>query len=234
MKYGDRDGHGQHGILDDDGQTLLCHECGKRYISLSAHLRSHGMSSAMYRAAHGLSPALPLWSTQYRAHQRARSQKQYQNRPDIQKSLAGGRALAAASGAGTRTAADQAPTRRGRAAVRQAQSAHTSRLNASRGDRERARQEAVARADGYPDLRAWLIAHQSLSDRLIAERLGVSRSRAGVLRLHAAGPRRKNPKQRAAAVAQVLAGATAREVATRIGVSPDAVRGWVRAATPPS
>ena len=54
-RYGQADGHGQYGILDDDGEGVLCHECGRRYRSLGAHvLRAHGITAVQYRVAHGL------------------------------------------------------------------------------------------------------------------------------------------------------------------------------------
>lgn len=56
MRVGDRDGHGFYGQLSIavDGR-LLCHECGRTYLHLGTHAqRAHGLSSAQYRAAHGL------------------------------------------------------------------------------------------------------------------------------------------------------------------------------------
>ena len=49
------DGHGLYGVLDDDGDTVGCHECGERKASLGAHVLSvHGMSARAYKLAHGL------------------------------------------------------------------------------------------------------------------------------------------------------------------------------------
>ncbi|MBX9979390.1 MAG: MucR family transcriptional regulator [Mycobacterium gordonae] len=56
MRVGDRDGHGFYGQLSvaADGR-LVCHECGRAYLHLGTHAqRAHGLSSAQYRAAHGL------------------------------------------------------------------------------------------------------------------------------------------------------------------------------------
>lgn len=48
-------GYGRYGILDDDGQTVLCHECGQRYPSVGAHLRlGHDLTARDYKIRHGL------------------------------------------------------------------------------------------------------------------------------------------------------------------------------------
>ncbi|MEY9842524.1 MucR family transcriptional regulator [Streptacidiphilus sp. EB103A] len=54
--YGQPDGFGRYGVLEDDGQSVLCHECGGSFQSLAAHAAgAHGMTADQYRAAHGLS-----------------------------------------------------------------------------------------------------------------------------------------------------------------------------------
>ncbi|MFD7957283.1 MucR family transcriptional regulator [Streptomyces ardesiacus] len=66
-RYGQPDGHGHYGILDDDGTSVLCHECGRRYRSLGAHVSgAHGMSAAEYKAAHGLARSRSLAATALR------------------------------------------------------------------------------------------------------------------------------------------------------------------------
>ncbi|MFD8609591.1 MucR family transcriptional regulator [Streptomyces sp. NPDC059631] len=66
-RYGQPDGHDHYGILDDDGTSVLCHECGHRYRSLGAHVsRAHGMSAAEYKTAHGLSRSRSLAATALR------------------------------------------------------------------------------------------------------------------------------------------------------------------------
>lgn len=231
MDYGDRDGFGQHGILgqDDDGR-LLCHECGRWYRGLGSHIRRHGLTADGYRTAHGLSLTRELVSADIKEHLETRGRRTYAARPDIRNSLAGGRALAAASGNGVRVAAEQAPERRQRAAVRRANSARIAEVNATRGQRERERQETFARSEGHADLRSWLIAHQHLPDRQLGERLGVSRSRAGALRLELVGPQRKSAAQRADAVVLVLNGMSMREAAEQTGVCRDTLRYWVQTA----
>lgn len=52
---GSRSGYGRYGVLDDDGETVLCHECGRRFRSVGSHLRlAHGMTAREYREVHGL------------------------------------------------------------------------------------------------------------------------------------------------------------------------------------
>ena len=63
MHPGDPDGHGRYGYLDGDDERVICHECGRGYRSLAAHVHAtHGMTVADYRAAHGLPRGLPLVS----------------------------------------------------------------------------------------------------------------------------------------------------------------------------
>lgn len=46
---------------------MLCHECGRRYRSLGAHVSgAHGMSAAEYKAVHGLSRSRSLAATALR------------------------------------------------------------------------------------------------------------------------------------------------------------------------
>ncbi|MFI1584716.1 MucR family transcriptional regulator [Embleya sp. NPDC020630] len=66
------DGHGVYGVLDDDGATLLCHECGVRVAGLNRHVtRAHAMTIEQYRAAHGLRRTQPLVSKAVSDRQRA-------------------------------------------------------------------------------------------------------------------------------------------------------------------
>ena len=52
---GDPSGHGTFGVIGDDGETVLCHECGERRVSVGSHLaKAHGISAAEYRVQHGL------------------------------------------------------------------------------------------------------------------------------------------------------------------------------------
>ncbi|WP_030237323.1 MucR family transcriptional regulator [Streptomyces sp. NRRL S-350] len=62
-RIGTRDGFGEYGVLDDDGTTVLCHECGRRLRALGYHLQVvHGTTAADYRRDHGLPRGLGLVS----------------------------------------------------------------------------------------------------------------------------------------------------------------------------
>lgn len=71
---GQRDGHGLYGVLDNDGDTVLCHECGRRLRALGSHIVSaHGMTAAEYRTAHGLPRGQGLVSRAVHEAQSARA-----------------------------------------------------------------------------------------------------------------------------------------------------------------
>ena len=77
MQVGDKDGHGRYGYLDGDDERIICHECGKSYKSLAAHIQlAHEMRADDYREAHGLprGTALvsPAVSRKMSAHSTAR------------------------------------------------------------------------------------------------------------------------------------------------------------------
>ncbi|KGF17352.1 MucR family transcriptional regulator [Corynebacterium freneyi] len=58
---GSPSGHGRYGILDVDGDRVLCHECGGWYRSVGAHVpRSHDMTAREYKITHGLPLGTPL------------------------------------------------------------------------------------------------------------------------------------------------------------------------------
>lgn len=59
-----------YGVLEDDGDGVLCHACGTSCRLLISHiLRIHGLSAAAYREAFGLNRRTPLASHSLRAHQ---------------------------------------------------------------------------------------------------------------------------------------------------------------------
>ncbi|WP_366937678.1 MucR family transcriptional regulator [uncultured Corynebacterium sp.] len=77
MRVGDADGYGQYGIIDGDGQRILCHECGRTYKSLAAHVQmAHQMTAEDYRAAHGIPKRIPLVSPEVSAAQSEKSKAQ--------------------------------------------------------------------------------------------------------------------------------------------------------------
>ena len=64
---GSPSGHGLYGIIDDDGETVLCHECGRRVVSVGNHLTKHdGMTAREYKITHGLPLGSSLASSAHR------------------------------------------------------------------------------------------------------------------------------------------------------------------------
>lgn len=55
-RVGEPSGFGRYGILEDTGQRVLCHECGRWFISVAGHIGGgHGwMRGWQYKAVHGL------------------------------------------------------------------------------------------------------------------------------------------------------------------------------------
>jgi hypothetical protein len=52
LTYGDPDGYGRHGILQEGPAGFVCHECGRddiAHLGLHAY-RAHGITAAEYRA----------------------------------------------------------------------------------------------------------------------------------------------------------------------------------------
>lgn len=85
---GDPDGHGRYAQLtvSDDGQLLLCHECGRWRRALGTHSwYIHGVAAAEYRRRHGLSSGQSLASPA--------SQRRFAEMPQAQPGSAGRRAL---------------------------------------------------------------------------------------------------------------------------------------------
>ncbi|HAT6526199.1 TPA: MucR family transcriptional regulator [Corynebacterium striatum] len=77
MRVGDADGYGQYGIIDGDDKRILCHECGRTYKSLAAHVQmAHQMTAEDYRAAHGIPKRIPLISPEVSAAKSEKSKAQ--------------------------------------------------------------------------------------------------------------------------------------------------------------
>lgn len=71
MEYGQPDGHGRYGIIDETADGILCHTCGKRYRHLATHIAmGHGDTVADYRARHGLPVSRPLVAQSVRERMR--------------------------------------------------------------------------------------------------------------------------------------------------------------------
>jgi len=53
--YGDPDGFGRYGIVEETSDGLTCHDCGHGYGHLGLHVyKAHGIKAADYKVAHGL------------------------------------------------------------------------------------------------------------------------------------------------------------------------------------
>lgn len=71
MDYGQPDGHGRYGHVDENEDGILCHTCGKRYRHLATHIAmGHGDTVADYRARHGLPASRPLVARSVRERMR--------------------------------------------------------------------------------------------------------------------------------------------------------------------
>lgn len=65
-----RSGHGWSGHLDDDGETIACHECGERFRALTrTHLQTHDLTAREYKQRHGIEQRIGLVSTEIRERQ---------------------------------------------------------------------------------------------------------------------------------------------------------------------
>lgn len=63
-------GAGRWGVLDENEDGLLCHECGKRFQSLAAHAQlAHSISAAEYKEAYGLPRSTRLVTRRLRSRQ---------------------------------------------------------------------------------------------------------------------------------------------------------------------
>lgn len=78
---GEPDGHGQYGVVDENADGLLCHECGRRFTHLGLHAwRRHEVSAADYRQAHGLSRVRGLVASETRSMIVANAQRTYSSK----------------------------------------------------------------------------------------------------------------------------------------------------------
>ncbi|MFI8774046.1 MULTISPECIES: MucR family transcriptional regulator [Gordonia] len=65
-----RSGHGWWGHIDDDGETIACHECGERFRALTrTHLETHDLTAREYKQRHGIEQRIGLVSTEVRERQ---------------------------------------------------------------------------------------------------------------------------------------------------------------------
>ncbi|MFV3116691.1 MucR family transcriptional regulator [Gordonia amicalis] len=84
-----RSGHGWWGHLDDDGETIACHECGERFRALTrTHLQTHDLTAREYKQRHGIEQRIGLVSTEIRELRQhlvatsPRSSERFRRNPD--------------------------------------------------------------------------------------------------------------------------------------------------------
>lgn len=65
-RKGEPDGYGQYGMLDENADGVLCHECGCRSHALGNHVSVHDMTAREYKLAHGLPVSKSLSSARRR------------------------------------------------------------------------------------------------------------------------------------------------------------------------
>lgn len=87
--------HAPHGELVFEAGTgrVCCHLCGRWFVSLGAHLRSHGHTAASYREAMGLCRTRPLVAETLSRSIATRQQQAYRRSPAVRARLAAGQEL---------------------------------------------------------------------------------------------------------------------------------------------
>lgn len=76
QRLGKPDGAGLFGVLDENDEGILCHECGKRFRSLGNHtVMAHDLTAAEYKDKHGIPRKKSLASRAFRENVSARSSK---------------------------------------------------------------------------------------------------------------------------------------------------------------
>ncbi len=76
QRLGKPDGAGIFGVLDENDEGVLCHECGKRFRSLGKHaVMAHDLTAAEYKDKHGIPRKQSLASRAFRENVSARSSK---------------------------------------------------------------------------------------------------------------------------------------------------------------
>lgn len=77
MDYGDPDGFGRFGVVDESDAGLACHECEWRGAHLGLHATKAHRSAAEYRVRHGLRRSKGLIATPTRTTIQANARSRY-------------------------------------------------------------------------------------------------------------------------------------------------------------
>lgn len=71
-----------HGALETVGGRLVCHVCGRDYLSLQSHVwGAHGYTAEEYRKEFGLYSTTPLWADEVSAKLTAANTRRMKQRP---------------------------------------------------------------------------------------------------------------------------------------------------------
>ncbi|GAA0988730.1 hypothetical protein GCM10009555_070990 [Acrocarpospora macrocephala] len=167
--------HAPHGILvrDESADRVRCHECGRWFRALGAHVRVHGLTAGEYRERFGLLATKPLTSREVSATRRRIARSSYQRSARTRSDLAVGQSLA-------RTG-ELAEAARKPEVSPQRRAAQLAALQAGRRSRRTAVDQVLVdalrtrdHADVGEGLRALYVVRQSSVEALAAE-LGTSR-----------------------------------------------------------
>lgn len=191
------DGTGLHApqgqlVIEPATGRLCCHLCGRWYVSLGGHVRSHGHTAGSYREAMGLCKSRPLVAEALSRSIATRQSQAYRRSPELRDRLAVGQEL-------TRTGrlATLAGTARSTSASPEATRIRRAALDAGRATRAAQRDRALTerlRELGFDELGDYLrhahSAGASLRSLAKVTRFGWSRLRREI---DAAGIRIRPP-----------------------------------------
>jgi hypothetical protein len=77
-----RSGRSYWGVVEHDGERLVCHECGKSYLNLAVHIAMTHGPVREYRITHGLTMRQPLRTERLQDAARARGRQLAENLTD--------------------------------------------------------------------------------------------------------------------------------------------------------
>lgn len=78
LNFGDVDGFGRFGILQETEEGVICHQCGGAYAHLGLHsAKAHDLRSVNYRIKHGLRRSTGLVAEATRAKIMANATRNY-------------------------------------------------------------------------------------------------------------------------------------------------------------
>ncbi len=112
LAYGDPDGHGHYGILEETAEGLRCHECEWVGAHLGLHVaKTHNLPAADYRVEHGLRRSKGLVAEATRATIQANATRRYSDNGPLARSRDLSKANAARLAAGRPASVEEAAQR---------------------------------------------------------------------------------------------------------------------------